>query len=193
MSVSQSFDRIKLNYKCDYFAPVPEIFWSFETGKPFRKCSVCNRDLLEPGTNYLIEKAFQRQETIFEYAICMKCHGELFKEVSQQSQKLFENYFHEHVDMEQRSRELLQLYGMNHREWLSHCMIKGTSAVSCEEYQIYGMCIDTDLVFMEMPFMISSAVIEDLLVLLSDQTKGFLDNFADRVLGIDVPKGFVII
>jgi len=41
--------------------------------------------------------------------------------------------------------------------------------------------------------MISSAVIEDLLVLLSDQTKGFLDNFSDHVLGIDVPEGFVII
>jgi len=55
------------------------------------------------------------------------------------------------------------------------------------------MCIDKDLVFMEMPFMISEAVIEDLLVLLSDETRGFLENFSDRVLGIDMPKGFVLI
>ena len=182
-----------MNQKCDFFAPVPEIFWSFETGEPFRKCNVCDSDLFEPGTNYLIEKAFQKTETVFEYAICMQCHGKLFKEVSQQSQKLFVNYFHEHVDMEQRSKELLQLFGMNHDEWLSNCLVKGTPKERCEEHQIYGMCVDRDLVFLEMPFMISSAVIEDLLVLLSDQTKGFLDNFSDHVLGIDVPEGFVII
>jgi len=182
-----------LNYRCDHFCPVPETFWSFETEAPFNRCSVCDKDLLEPGTNYIIEKAFQRKETVFEYAICTACHLQLRKEISPQSQKLFENYFHEHVDFAQRPSEMIQWHGINHTKWLSHCLVKGTPIEECEEYQIYGMCIDKDLVFMEMPFMISEAVIEDLLVLLSDETRGFLENFSDRVLGIDMPKGFVLI
>ena len=57
--------------------PIPSLFWSDITCKPFENCIKCERYLLEEGTLYLIEKAiksyvgFDATSTVFEYAMCM--------------------------------------------------------------------------------------------------------------------------
>jgi hypothetical protein len=97
------------------FYPVPEVFWSFETGEMFQRCRMCNIDL----------------------------------------------------------------------------MIKGTPMSQCEEHQIYGWFIDKDIVFTGMPYMLSSEVIDELLSLLSNETIGVLEDFSEKLFGIDIPKGLV--
>ena len=77
--------------------------------------------------------------------------------------------------------------------WLDRCLIKGTSVDSLEEYQIYGFCIDRDLVFNGAPYVLSGEVIEDILKLLSPETRGVIDDYSERLFGLDMPQGFVMV
>jgi len=93
---------------------IPESFYSEETDAPFETCLVCERPLLEPETEYLIEKAYRRypefevQETIFEYALCIDCHEDVVDSFSESSQEQCEAYFSDSVDLERRAMRLLQ-------------------------------------------------------------------------------------
>lgn len=175
------------------FIPVPKEFWSFETGNPFQRCFMCDGDLCDEGCNYLIEKAVRNDEVIFEYAICWLCRIELEKEFSEQSLRLIENYFNEHVDIEQRRVECLEKFGTDYQKWIERCMIKHKPREECEEYQLYAWCVDRDLVFTGMPYMLSSECIDDIIELLSDETIGAINEFSDKVFGVDLPKDLLII
>ena len=175
------------------FEPVPEDFFSFETGEQFCKCSLCDCDLMESGRNYLIEKAFKKGETIFEYAMCFECYLGVQETLSINSRKLIHNYFDEHVDVEVRRKELLEEHGKQAKSWLNNCMIKGTPVSKCNEYQIYGWFVDKHIVFTGMPYMLSGEVIDELLGLLSDETIGAIDDLTGKLFGLDLPKGLLVI
>lgn len=179
-----------MNVYSDFY-PVPKVFWCFETGEMFRRCHMCTIDLMIEGTNYLIEKAFRKKEVVFEYAMCFDCVQQLQETLSVQSRKLIENYFSEHVDLEERRKVLIEKHGRKPRSWIDKCMIKGTPMTQCEEHQIYAWCIDTDIVFTGMPYMLSGVVIDELLSLLSNETVGVLDDFSEKLFGIDVPQGLM--
>ena len=175
------------------FYPVPEVFWCFETGEMFQRCRMCDIDLMVEGTNYLIEKAFRKKEVIFEYAMCFDCVQQMRETLSAQSRKLIDNYFEEHIDIEERRKTLIEKYGRRTRSWIDKCMIKGTPMAQCEEHQIYGWCIDKDIVFNGLPYMLSGEVMDELLNLLSNETIGVLDDFSEKLFGIDIPQGLFII
>lgn len=172
--------------------PVPEIFWSFETGGPMERCGLCNRDLTLEGTNYLIEKAFREGETMFEHALCLHCHLECVEELSAESLGRIQAYFDEHVDLAKRPARLLEDYGTDPRRWLGHCLVKGYPIDECGEYQIYGFCIGRNLIFNGAPYLLSGEAIEDILGLLSSQTLGTLGEISDRLFGIDAPKDLLV-
>ncbi|MDQ8208800.1 hypothetical protein QEH52_14835 [Coraliomargarita sp. SDUM461003] len=175
------------------FIPIPEELWSFETGAPLQRCAICDCDLLVQGTNYLIEKAFKGNEVMFEYAMCTKCCVLLSQELSVQSKKLIDHYFDEYGDLEQRRLSYLGQFGTNYSKWVDRCMVKDTSRSECDEFQVYAWCIDRDLVFTGMPYMLSGDCIDDLLGLLSEETLGILNDFSDKVFGVDLPQGLLII
>ncbi|VGO17497.1 hypothetical protein PDESU_06093 [Pontiella desulfatans] len=176
----------------DDYIPVPEIFWSFETGKPISHCSLCHRELMEPGTNYVIEKAFQDGETLFEHAICLQCHFQCLENLSEESTRRIRSYFAENVDLEHRPAQLLEKFGTRHERWLGHCMVKGYPPEECGEYQIYGFCIDQDLIFNGAPYMISGEAVDEILGLLSSETLGALGDISDRLFGIGSPKDLLV-
>ena len=169
------------------YIPIPESFWSFETGRPFTQCLVCAGDLSGDGTQYLVEKAFSHGEVVFEYALCMDCRATLEGELSRQSLKLIGNYFDEHVDVIGRARRLLNDGNGDPKPWLSQCLVKGTPITESTEYQIFGHCDGSDMLFSIFPYAISGEAIEDVVKLLSPQTKGFLDDFTGKYFG--VPDG----
>ena len=145
------------------------------------------------GTNYLVEKAFRKEETLFEYAMCFDCLQKMREQLSVQSRKLIENYFDEHVDFVERTQRLLKRYGSEIRPWIDTCMISGAPIASCEEHQIYGWFIDKDIVFTGMPYMLSGKVMDELLNLLSNETIGVLEDFSETLFGIDIPQNFILI
>jgi hypothetical protein len=178
--------------ECNDYIPVPEEFWSFETGRPMAQCSLCGCDLMADGTNYLIEKAFIRGETIFEHALCLGCHAKCVSELSQESLQRIQNYFAEHVDMEEYRTTSLERFGTDHTQWISHCMVKGYPIRECEEYQLYGFCIDSDLMFNGTPYALSGEAIDEIMQLMSNQTLGAMADLSDRLFGIDAPKDLLV-
>ena len=179
--------------ECDAYAPVPELFWSLETGRPFVKCTLCGATLLKPGINYAIQKSFSGTETIFECAICLPCDKAIQKEVSKKSMQLIHHYFEEHVDFQTRGQQMLSMNGMDVEKWVQHCVIKGTPKNECKEYMLCGWCIDEDMAFINMPFLVSGEAVDELTSLLSPQTRGVLEGINDQLFGQDIPKGLIMI
>ena len=154
----------------DEYIPIPKEFWSFAEDRPFEHCMVCNKPLLEDGRLYLIEKAYKKSEVVFEYA--------------QQSLRLIDHYFDEHVDLVKRRKGLIESYDEEISPWLSHCLITGKPASECEEYQIMTLCDGEDLLFTYIPCLISGKAMETIQGILSKKTRDRLDGFVEEFLGL---------
>ncbi|MEQ9402307.1 MAG: hypothetical protein RIM99_01870 [Cyclobacteriaceae bacterium] len=161
---------------------IPEEFYSFETRAPFEHCIECNKYLLEGDTEYLIEKAikkyenFEARDTVFDYAICMDCAEGLRKEISQDSWQKIMGYFQENINVEKR----IEMMNADPEQNLRSCMIKGTDAGNCTDYQIYAHCRGTKLNMENPPYLISGEVMEELLPLLSDKTTNEMNGFFNK-------------
>jgi hypothetical protein len=89
-----------LNKEEQFFTiPIPRIFHSFFHEGMFPACSVCDKKLLEDGVSYFIEKAYQRGEVAFEYAMCDECRMSMGEDLSVESMLNLANYFMEHGDL----------------------------------------------------------------------------------------------
>ncbi len=170
--------------------PVPSVFWSFETEAPIDKCLVCAGDLIGSGEAYMIEKAFSQGEVIFEYGICSACHTAMMQELSAQSLKLIQNYFEEHVDVAARRSRIRSGFDGGVLPWISRCMFTGKPVVEADHYQILGMCVGDELLLGDLPQAISGEAIEAIHGLLSDQTKGFMDDFTGKYFGVPTGADF---
>ncbi len=164
--------------------PVPPEFYSFETGAPFQRCLACQKSLTEDGTLYFVEKAFQRQEVLFEYAICIYCREEMQKEISEESQARINEYFTKEVDLVQRRKALLDRHRLNHQPWIDHCVLTGKSRECANQHQILTLCDGSDMLFSYMPYMISGEAMQILNRLLSKKTRDRLDDFVKDFLGL---------
>lgn len=164
--------------------PVPHEFHSFESGEPFKTCMVCQKNLLEDGQIYFIEKAFQKQEVLFEYAICMECREEMQQDISEESMRKIQQYFQKHIDLVGRRKDLLNKHQLDHRPWLDRCLITGKRRQEAEQYQILTLCDGKDMLFSYLPYMISGEAMRTLTKLLSKTTRDRLDDFVDEYLGL---------
>lgn len=176
----------------DDFIEIPELFHSFETGKPIARCGLCDRDLMEPGTRYVIEKAFKNAETVFEHAVCLDCHSGVMEEMSEESTNRINQYFAERVDAEARPDQCREAFENEAQKWVGHCLIKGYPLQECDEYQLYGLCVDRHMVLNGFPYMLSGEVIDEIIELLSEQTLGLLGELSEKLFGIDAPKDLLI-
>lgn len=166
------------------YIPVPDLFQSFEKEAPFERCFVCDLELLDEGSVYLVEKAFRRGEVIFEYALCMACQHKLNAELSRVSIQRIEQYFEKRVDFVKRRHDLLAVYDEKVDPWIDRCLVSGKSRGELEEYQICTICDGPHLMFTYMPYMLSGEVIEDLQQRLSKTTRDRLDDFTGKFLGL---------
>lgn len=165
--------------------PIPQEFWSFADGQPFRTCVVCGESLLADGGRfYLIEKAHSKGEVVFEYAICLSCQQHLEAELSQQSLKLIAHYFDEHVDWSQLRglRELSSSGKGAALSGLSRCLITGKQASECKGYHILTACFGENL--LESPCLIGDEAVESIQKLVSRKTRDQLDGFVEEFLGL---------
>lgn len=161
---------------------IPSDFHSFETNAPFERCIECEKFLLDDETEYLIEKAvktyenFDAKDTVFDYAICMNCAEVLRKEISPESLQMIMGYFKENIDIEKR----LEMMSAHPDQSLQTCMIKGTDVSNCREYQVYAHCKGKKLNMENPPYLISGAVMEELLPLLSEKTVDEMNGFFNK-------------
>ena len=162
---------------------IPSVFYSDKNSKPFSHCVSCDKYLLQTGTLYVIEKAIKRYEkfnttdTIFEYAMCLDCYSEVWKSFSDTSKTKMQDYFVRNASLAARRDTLSETSVLNIEDWLSRCIIKGTSVNEVSQYQICCQCDGKVLLFGFAPFMISGEAVDEIANLLSNKTLGEIDGF----------------
>jgi len=172
---------------------IPEDFYSFNTGKPFDKCSDCERDLLVPGVMYVIEKAirqypgFTAKDVIFECAICLSCAERIKDELSEES---LSNMMKFYEKMMMGSQQLPD------GDTMSRCAVTGKLKEELPSYQINALCEGSRLSPFQRPYLVSASVLDDMNELLSESTRDFLDDYQQKFIGPtpewatdDVPGG----
>lgn len=173
---------------------IPKLFYSDLTGAPIDKCICCECSLLEPTTQYMIEKSlkpyngYQSYSTIFEYAICMSCMDSMKNIISTKSRENITAYFSQNLDPSYRS-SILQSNNSNSIDpWVDRCMIKGTSIGELNECQVYAQCQGNQIVMEDFPYMVSGMALDEVVELLSAETLDDLERFKDEF--VDGPSEF---
>jgi len=162
--------------------PIPKIFHSFFHEGMFPSCNVCDKGLLQEGVSYFIEKAYQKREVAFEYAMCDECRMAMGEELSLESMMNLANYFMEHGDLLARREHLIANFDNNIKPWINECLFTGKLRSECESYQICAECEGTNLIVSFLPFMISEDAVEDIQKLISKKTRESFDKFIRDVL-----------
>jgi hypothetical protein len=173
---------------------IPSAFHSSETGELFTNCNVCDKNLLIPGTHYVIEKAvthypqYNANDTIFEYALCYDCYQTVLNAMSDTSKNNIQIYFLDNMQhVQQRLMNFMQ--GKSQIEDLiSSCAIKGTPREALNEYQIACHCNGKNLDSSYPPLMIGHEAMDEMMQLLSSKTLGEIDRFYHDI--IDIPPEF---
>ena len=162
--------------------PIPPSFYSFETNAPFDRCIECDKYLLDDGTEYLIERAmknykdYDAKDVIFDYAICLDCADKMRKDISKDSWESMMKYFQENMDISRR----IEMSANQPEENLRACMIKQIPVEDCTEYQVFAHCNGGKLNMQNPPYMISGAVMEEIIHLLSTKTINEMNGFFDK-------------
>lgn len=158
-----------------------------ELEAPFENCCQCEKGLVESGELYLIERCFKRvnasyEHVIFEYAICLECAESMNQSLSKESLMTMQLYFYDYFRGEKRWQRL-KLLAEDERYWNKGCLIKGTPREELSEYNLCGLFIGDKMVLGEFPYIIGDEAMEEIVELLSAETKDELDDFRKNVLG----------
>ena len=157
--------------------PIPEIFHSLEHDGPFRTCLQCEADLHQTH-RYLIERVFKGHEPIVEYAMCSSCVEASSAELSAESLEMVRQYFLENADLQSRVDRFRPLAEEDDvAPWLSECLFTGTAADDCQERQLCGWFEGDRLRLEFAPFMLSGKAVEAIAEQLSEQTRGWMEDF----------------
>jgi hypothetical protein len=170
--------------------PIPESFYSIETGEPISQCLACDASLLDGSTEYLIEKGYRQyeaydvQETVFEYALCMECHAEMRDSFSEASKRRCQAYLTEHMNLADRTQLLLGDESPDPSDWTRRCIVHGTPREDLEEYQVMAHCRGDEMLLTHLPLLMGGPAMDALVERLSDETIDDLGGFRDEHLGL---------
>lgn len=173
---------------------IPKVFYSDLTGTLMNKCISCECDLLLNGTHYIIEKAlkiykgYTSYSTIFEYAICLPCADKMKRLISSHSMKNITQFFKKNFDPEFPRKKKFEKNYADIGDLLNNCMVKGTSIEDLSECQIYAQCNGDQMLLSQFPYMVSGAVLDEMIDLLSPETLDDLNRFKNDF--VDGPSEF---
>lgn len=179
------FDNNSLENK--RIGEIPPIFYSDISNQKFTHCCICDCNLMESNSPYLIEKSIKNykeinsSDTILEYAICWQCHETLSESISQESKnkilEFYENsdHFRNHIIF------FLENYIKDIDRRLEHCCFSNIAIKDSEEYNIIAMCSQDKIIYDVFPMAIDFSVINELHEKLSVQTKDEIDRFKKQV------------
>jgi len=166
------------------FVPIPEMFHSLELDGPFQNCLRCGKDLLQ-AERYLIERVFKGAEPIVEYAMCGVCVENESQGLSAESLEKVRQHFLDHLDVQSRVERLRPLLNQaDVAPWLNNCLFTGLAAEDCRERQICAWCEGDQLRLDYSPFMLSGKAVGEISDQLSEQTRGWMQDFVGENFGL---------
>ena len=169
---------------------IPSLFYDEGTGAPFEECLVCDRPLRDGSTEYVVEKgyrsfeAYDVQETVFGYALCMGCHASLSESFSAASKRRCQSYLRDRVDLQARTATLFGEEPVDPTRWIQRCIVHDTPKEELREYQILAHCQGDDLLLTHLPLLIGGPAIDQLVQRLSNETLDELGGFRDEYFGM---------
>ncbi len=172
------------------FCQIPPLFQSLELEGLFQRCCLCERQLLvetESVEPYLIERIFRGSEPIVEYAMCFRCKVCQQEQISKKSLQRLQQLWDERVDQNERAAWLVGGYLKGEftvDKWTDHCVLSGTPLSKCKDYQVVALAFGHELMLSYLPVMISDVAIEEIQELLSEKTKGWMDDFISDQFGM---------
>jgi hypothetical protein len=168
---------------------IPSLFYDSLSNAPFSRCQICEKELLESNSEYLIEKVFHKNivsnkmEILFEYAICFSCAINMINSYSTESKENIQQFFMDHFQdyflwkTRKRMSSELDIY-----EQLSTCAFSGKHVSELEEYQMVGHFKGGFLQTNELPFIMGGGSLDEITGLLSAQTLDEIDDFTGKYL-----------
>ena len=160
---------------------IPEEFYSEENHQPYDQCSVCGNGFGDG--HYFIEKAFQRThdqtefQSTFEYAICENCKTDMMKSISKESMQNIKEFAMGLGGMPKMENANETEIDLNYL--MNHCIASGKSREELNEYHLVGIFRNGKLV--QLPMLYGESFIEEYSELLSEETKGFFDDFFNNI------------
>ena len=104
------------------------LFFSTEHDGPFEECCSCRLPFGESA--YLVSKAFQGEECIYEYAVCEECQDNLSADFSEESKRDMQAFFEKRVDVEALFEKCASRPGPE--PWLEACSVCGQARGGAE-------------------------------------------------------------
>jgi hypothetical protein len=163
---------------------IPKGLYSSTTGKVFEHCLICERTLLKPDVQYIIEKAYRRGEVLYDYGMCVECYVSMMEGFSLKSRTAMDDFFDRYVDFDERGERLLSVAPGRIDPWIAQCIVSGEPIVPGDNYQIFAICQDEYVLLGLYPYAIGSATVDELYGVMSEQTKEDIDRFTRDYLRI---------
>ena len=182
MDEGNTHDSMHENEMGERYIDIPKVFRSSETNKPFDTCMVCNKYLLDDGTQYMIEKSVRQHsavgvsEIIFEYALCLPCAAKFHEAISIETKNRITAYFSNPANITPRPGQLAD-HDEDIQPWINRCIVKGTLISESAEYQLIGQCRGGRLLLSEMPIALSFEAMDEISSLMSAESLGEIDDF----------------
>jgi len=174
-----------------WFAPVPQLFWSEYSGRPFEVCIDCDR-ALQDCEFYVVQKRFVAKEGVFEMAMCHECRECLSQECSQQTMLAVNGFLAEHLSERNAKTEQLTESDDLILYCIDHCIVCSKHRAKCHRYSVGGLCRGFEIVGQisppgQTPLMICDDCERGMADLVSRQTRDTWDRFVDE--HFDGPPG----
>lgn len=147
--------------------PIDPVFHSVYEAGPFTKCVECKESFIEDDLllPYIIMKVFVHTEVIIELALCWDCRTHMQNELSRESEQSMTRFLADHF---------------HSHESIESCAFCPRMRDTCRSYSIYAFCIGDQMIVSQYPIMICDLCEELMQELMSNQTRGWQDNFMDR-------------
>jgi len=147
--------------------PIDPIFESVYEGGPFRRCLECEGPFFDGGQElfYVIMKVFVHDETIVELAMCEKCRSRMRQEISDKSKEAITRFIAE------RFRPSATI---------DSCAICQRRRDTCRSATVYAYCFGSRMIVHDYPLMICDRCEETIQEMMSDETRGWQQDFMDR-------------
>lgn len=173
----------------EYKIDIPRRFYSDVTDMPFSSCNVCGVDLLNSDVQYVIEKAVKNYDghefssTIYELAICLKCHTKMQQSMSKESINNIQSYHADIMAKKGNQPIMIDMSNFDLDTWLSKCFFHGGEISEMKEYQVVGQFKGNKMIMNTPPLIIGEEAMAEMAGLLSDKTTDEMNGFKEKFLG----------